>query len=72
MRLSPLAIVGDVLLVVGFGLGIAGLSLVSVALALGVAGVVLFVVGILMTVLAESKPRGVPGAAGPFDRNTAE
>lgn len=71
MSLSPLAIVGDVLLVVGFGLGIAGLAIVSVALALGVAGVVLFIVGILLAVLADAKPKRVPNANGPFERETA-
>lgn len=71
MALTPLGVVGDLLLVAGFGLGIAGLALVSTALALCVAGIVLFGAGIIITALDARKPPGIPKPHGPFERDTA-
>lgn len=68
--MNPLAIVGDVLLVVGFALGIAALALVSLPLALGVGGLILFIAGAALTALAAKRPKGVPGASGPFEQGS--
>lgn len=65
----PLAIVADLLLLLGFAAVIYGLALYSLPLAFIVGGVLLFGVGVLLTVVTlggKARPD-----RGPFDPGTA-
>jgi hypothetical protein len=67
-KITP-GVVGDVLLVVGFAVGVTGLWLVSPALALCIGASVLFGAGVLLTVLDARGGRRRTDK-GPFDPDT--